>query len=149
MEGMTNDLAPPPPPSRPSLPWPVILGLASLALLWPLTALWGLEQGAPRALTLLGLTAAVWIGVVGIGRIRRPVLTLTVTGLLHGALLLVIGGLLAGGGGPSLDPLHLVMLLPALVRDAGIGALLGLVALGVQRVLGPRHGATVPAGGES
>lgn len=139
---------PRPSPSRPPLPWLLIIGLASLALLWPLTALWEFGQGAPRALALLGLTAAVWIGVVGVGRIPRPVLTLTLTGVLHGLLGLLLGGVITGGG-PFGGPAALWLLLPSLARDAGIGALLGLVALGVQKALGPRTGASMPYRGES
>lgn len=142
-------------PSRPSLPWLLILGLASLAVLWPLTGLWGLGQGASRALTLLALTGAVWIGVVGVGRVRHPVLTLTATGILHGLLLLGLGGVLAGSGpllagdGPFDGPARLLLLLPSLAMDAGIGALLGVVALGVQTVLGPRRDGSALTGTEA
>src|SRR6478735_7006789 len=68
----------PPRPSTDRLSWPTVLGLGAMALLWPLTALTGLGgDGAPRALAVLGLTALVWVGVVGLGRVARPVLTLT------------------------------------------------------------------------
>ena len=136
-------------PPRSPLPWLLILGLASLALLWPLTALWEIGQGAPRALSILALTAVVWIGVVGGARIPRPVLTLTLAGLLHGFLALLLGGVLSGGSGPFGDPATLWLLLPSLASSAGLGALLGLVALGVQKVLGPRTGATTSARDES
>ena len=62
--------------TRRPLPWLLIIGLASLVLLWPLTSQWQFGQGLPRAAALLGLTAVVWIGVVGVGRVPRPVLTL-------------------------------------------------------------------------
>lgn len=132
-------------PRRP-LPWLLMLGLASLSLLWPLTALWQIPQGPVRAVTILLVTAAAWIGVVGIGRIPRPVLTLTLTGVLHGLIGLVLG-LLIPGEGPSVGPGSLVLLLPALLTSAAAGALLGLVALGLQAVLGPRPGAST--GGRS
>lgn len=152
---MNNDLSSPTPPApqaapnRQPLAWLLILGLASLALLWPLTAQWEFGQGAPRALAILALTAAVWIGVVGGARIQRPVLVLTLAGLLHGCLGLALGGVLIGGSGPFTSTAALWLLLPSLVSSAGLGALLGLVALGVQKVLGPRTGATAPGHEES
>lgn len=147
---MHHDLPTPPSlaPDRPPLPWLLIIGLASLSLLWPLTAQWDLGHGLPRAATLLGLTAAAWIGAVGVGRVPRPVLTLTLTGVLHGLLGLVLGGVLLGGG-PSVGPAAPRLLLPALATSAGTGALLGLAALGVQAVLGPRAGASTRPGEES
>lgn len=141
----TPHTSPPLRPRRP-LPWLLILGLASLSLLWPLTALWQIEQGPLRALTLLLLTGTAWIGVVGIGRVPRPVLTLTLTGVLHGLIGLLLG-LLIPGQGPAVVPVSIWLLLPSLLTSAAVGALLGLVALGVQAVLGPRPGAST--GGRS
>ncbi|MFJ3406611.1 hypothetical protein [Promicromonospora sp. NPDC090134] len=128
-------------PDRPAdagpaaVPWTLVAGLSALALLWPLTGLTGaLGTGAPRALTIIGLTAAVWIGVVGLGRVPRPVLTLTLTGLAYGLVATLIGTLvpvLSGfgpGGGPAWT------LVPALALDTMWGALAGLVAAGVQRL---------------
>ncbi|GAA4691003.1 hypothetical protein APR04_002867 [Promicromonospora umidemergens] len=120
------------------VPWAVVGGLAALALLWPLAGLTGaLGTGAPRALTIIGITAVVWIGVVGLGRVPRPVLTLTLTGVAYGlvahavALLVpVLGGLGGPGGGP------LWTIVPALLLDAMWGALAGLAAAGVQRLRG-------------
>lgn len=130
----------PPAPSvgRPPLPWLLIIGLSSLALLWPLTAMWELGQGLPRALALLGLTAAVWIGAAVGGRLHRPVAVLTLAGLLHGGLALMLAGVLSGGSGPFGNPAALWILLPSLAGSAGLGALLGLVAAGILRVLGAR-----------
>jgi hypothetical protein len=109
-----------------------------MSLLWPLTGLTGaLGTGAPRALTIVGITAAVWIGVVGLGRVPRPVLTLTLTGLAYGLVAVLVGTLvpaLAGFGGPGGGPAWTIV--PALVFDAGWGALAGLVAAGVQRLRG-------------
>lgn len=105
-----------------------------MALLWPLTALTGVGSGAPRALTIVGITAAVWIGVVGFGRVSRPVLTLTLTGLAFGVLTFLLSLLFSGvGGGPGGASWTA---LPALAMDAFWGFLAGLVALGVQRARG-------------
>lgn len=109
-----------------------------MALLWPLTGLTGvLGTGAPRALVIIGVTAAVWIGVVGLGRVPRPVLTLTLTGVAYGVVAHAIGLLipaLGGFGGPGGGPAWTII--PALLSDAFWGALAGLAAAGVQRLRG-------------
>lgn len=144
----TNDMTSAPSHPRRPLPWLLIIGLASLSLLWPLTSQWQLGQGLPRAAAVLGLTALVWIGVVGVGRIPRPVLTLTLTGLLHGLIGMVVGWVLPGGGpGGGLSALWLM--LPSLATSAGVGALLGLVASALQSAIGPRSGGSAPGRGES
>lgn len=145
VEGMNTNNASSSPLTRQPLPWLLILGLSSLALLWPLTALWELGQGAPRALTILGITGAAWIGVVGFGRVQRPVLTLTVVGLLHTFLSLVLAGFFAGSGGPTGDPVTWWIALPSLATSGGVGALAGLAALGVQRAIGSRPDAPTPS----
>ncbi|MFD6445986.1 hypothetical protein ACFWEJ_12860 [Promicromonospora sp. NPDC060204] len=127
-----------PPAARPAaVSWTLVAGLSALALLWPLTGLTGaLGTGAPRALTIIGLTAAVWIGVVGLGRVPRPVLTLALTGLAYGLVAALIGTLvpvLSGfgpGGGPAWT------LIPALAFDTMWGSVAGLVAACVQRLRG-------------
>jgi hypothetical protein len=120
------------------VPWSVVAGLSALALLWPLTGLTGmLGTGAPRALAIIGITAAVWIGVVGLGRVPRPVLTLTLTGLAYGLVATGLGLLvpvLAGFGGPGGGPVWTIV--PALLYNAMWGALAGLAASGVQRLRG-------------
>lgn len=132
---------PRPAPSAPAVPWTVIAGLSALALLWPLTGLTGvLGTGSPRAFAIIGITAAVWIGVVGVGRVPRPVLTLTLTGLAYGLVAVALGQLvpaLAGFGGPGgsgAAPAWTVV--PALLYNAMWGALAGLAAAGVQRLRG-------------
>src|SRR5699024_749491 len=69
VEGMNDE-----PRTRDPLSWPLIVGLSSLALLWPLTGLWPvLGEGPLRAFVLIGITGAVWIGTVGFARVARPV----------------------------------------------------------------------------
>ncbi|GAB4085235.1 hypothetical protein GCM10028784_18650 [Myceligenerans cantabricum] len=139
---MTSHETPQPvPPALPApgrIPWVLVAGLASLALLWPLTALTGLGSGAPRALAIVGTTAAVWIGVAGFGRVARPVLTLTLTGVAFGVLTLLLslvfasvdGAAVGFGGGAAWTAL------PALAMDAFWGCVAGLIALGVQKARG-------------
>lgn len=128
--------AAPPAPARGGISWPVVAGLASMALLWPLTGLTGIGgAGAPRALAIVGLTAVVWIGVVGFGRVPRPVLTLTLTGLAFGVVALAVSTLF-GGVGIGGEGAAAWTAVPALAMDAGWGALAGLVALGIQKARG-------------
>lgn len=125
-------------PVRPAVPWAVVAGLATLALLWPLTGLTGvLGTGAPRAIAVIGITAAVWIGVVGLGRVPRPVLTLTLTGVAYGLVATALGILvpvLAGFGPGSVGPAWSVV--PVLLVYSLWGAVVGLAAAGVQRLRG-------------
>ncbi|EWS81489.1 membrane protein [Brachybacterium phenoliresistens] len=118
------------PAPAPPLPWLLIGGLASLVLLWPITALLGLGSGAPRALILVALIGAIWIGVVGLGRVPRPVLVLALTGLAGGVITLVLAAVLGGSGRPWWT--HLV----ALGMDALWGTIAGLLALAVQQLRG-------------
>jgi membrane associated rhomboid family serine protease len=104
------DLPPGPQASEP-VSWPVVLGLGALALLFPLAELTGASDAigaVPMALLLLGLVAAVLIGGVGLLRVPRPVLTLTLAGAVSGVVLVgafevvrstvlgTLAGLLAG-----------------------------------------------------
>lgn len=126
----------PPAPARDGISWPLVAGLASMALLWPLTGLTGIGgTGAPRALGIVALTAVVWIGVVGFGRVPRPVLTLTMTGLAFGVVTLLVSTLF-GGVGLGGEGAAAWTAVPALAMDAGWGALAGVVALGVQKARG-------------
>ena len=131
---------PQPAPQTPVVPWAVVAGLSALALLWPLTGLTGvLGTGAPRAFAVIGITAAVWIGVVGLGRVPRPVLTLTLTGLAYGLVGVALGQLVPvlaglGPGGSGVGPAWTIV--PALLVDTFVGLLAGLVAAGVQRLRG-------------
>ena len=123
-------------PTRGGISWPLVAGLASMALLWPLTGLTGIGgTGAPRALAIVALTAVVWIGVVGFGRVPRPVLTLTMTGLASGVVALLVSTLF-GGVGLGGEGAAAWTAVPALAMDAGWGALAGVVALGVQKARG-------------
>ncbi|MCK9793987.1 hypothetical protein M1843_09545 [Isoptericola sp. 4D.3] len=123
-------------PAPAGISWPLVAGLASMALLWPLTGLTGIGgTGAPRALGIVALTAVVWIGVVGFGRVPRPVLTLTLTGLAFGVVALAVSTLV-GGIGLGGDGAAAWTAIPALAMDAGWGALAGVVALGIQKARG-------------
>lgn len=150
---MTNNSVPQTPSAddhRPRQPlnWPLIAGLAALALLHPLAGLLGLHddgtsggasRGGPGAavvpLTLIGVTALVWIGVVGFSRVARPILTLVVTGLLYGILELVLATVFSPGAGPWQAPFGLGVI-AVLATSVLWGAVAGLLALAVQRLRG-------------
>src|SRR5699024_10377934 len=135
VEGMDDK-----PRTRDPLSWPLIVGLSSLALLWPLTGLWPvLGEGPPRAFILIGITGAVWIGTVGFARVARPVLTLTSCGAAHGFINLAPARLLAGTGAMSAGPAMLMAFIPILAVGAVVGALAGLAAAGIQALLGRRE----------
>jgi hypothetical protein len=105
-----------------------------MALLWPLTALTGIGTGAPRALGIVAITAVVWIGVVGFGRVPRPVATLTLTGLAFGIVAMAVSMLFGGVGMPGAGAAWTAV--PALAMDTVWGALAGLVALAIQKARG-------------
>ncbi|WP_369373838.1 hypothetical protein AB1046_07315 [Promicromonospora sp. Populi] len=125
-------------PAQPySVPWALVAGLSAMALLWPLTGLTGIfGTGAPRAFLIIGITAAVWIGVVGLGSVPRPVLTLTLTGVAYGLVAAAMGQLLPALGGFTGPGAPAWTVLPALLFDALWGAVAGLAAAGVQRLRG-------------
>lgn len=124
---------------RPTVSWPLVLGLGALALLRPLARITGAVDalGTPTGpLLLTGLVTLVWIGVVGLGRVPRPVLTLTLAGLAYGVCIVplsaVLSTVLTGTlQGPLAMPIAVV---PILVTNALWGALAGLLALAVQRL---------------
>ncbi|WP_106264264.1 MULTISPECIES: hypothetical protein [Isoptericola] len=110
-------------------------GLAAMALLWPLTGLTGVGGGGPgRAFAIIGITAVVWVGVVGFGRVPRPVLTLTLTGVAFG-IVATVTSMFLGGPGLLGDGAAPWMVVPALAMDAFWGFVAGLLALAVQRGL--------------
>lgn len=123
-----------PAPGRPDgVRWSLVAGLAAMALLWPLTGLTGVGGDGPgRAFAIIGVTAVVWVGVVGFGRVPRPVATLTLTGLAFG-IVAVAMSLIVGGTGLLGDGAAGWTVIPALAMDTFWGFVAGLLALAVQR----------------
>lgn len=119
-------------PVRPALPWLLILGLSSLSLLWPLTTLIGLDDGAPRAFTLIAVIAVAWIAVVGFGRVPRPVLVLTLAGLGYGIITMAVAAIFGSFDGP------IWAIFISLVIDVFWGTVAGLIALAIQQIRKPR-----------
>lgn len=133
------------PPRRPAgrISWPLVLGLGALALIRPLAHITGLSEVTGPAVAAVGLTLAVtatWVGVVGLGRVPRPVLTLTLAAVAYGlytvVLSAVLSPILTGTlQGPAVMPFAVV---PIVLTNAAWGAVAGVLAAGLQRLRGER-----------
>ena len=120
------------------LSWPLIVALALSGLVRPVLSVAGVYDdlgafGRPWAPLLVTLLLALaWVAVVVLARVPRPVLTLTLAGLGYGVAAILLNLVL-----------HLFLdsaeWIPApgyvaiLALDAGQGAVLGVIALGLQR----------------
>lgn len=163
-EGGCMSLDPAPPPSRPAparatsralgLPHAAIVGLALLAV--PRAVLHDLglvDPGTLANLMLVVAPVAIWIAVVLLRRAPRPFLTLLVTGAWYGALLALAHQLLwdaafagappqLGGALAGLDPMleaaivRIVAAGSSLVTGVVVGAVAGLVAVGLRSIAG-------------
>jgi hypothetical protein len=124
-----------PPGPRPRLSWPAVTGFGVLGLLWPLLRLIGLEAvvgGLTTAVIAFLATFVVWVLGAGFGRVPRPVLTLTLSGILF-AFFLGIATVLVGGWPDHGIGLNLLAGAIEVGRSAGFGALSGLVAESIQK----------------
>jgi hypothetical protein len=100
---------------------------------------------APVLVTIL--ITAVWVCVVVVTRAPNPLLTLVAAGGLYGAFAIlfqqIVWNLFLGGapeGAPSSTPVLVMSWVSILVTNTIWGAFLGLVAMGLRRLL-PRRGA--------
>lgn len=126
-----------------SLQWPLVLGLASLALVRPLVNIVADQLGTkPPPVVPIGITLAttiVWVAVVGLSRVAQPVLTLVAAGVGYGVLSIVLSAILSPIltgelQGPLAMPIAIV---PVLVFNAAWGAVAGALALLVRRTRSP------------
>ncbi len=116
-----------------------MLGLGAVALVRPLARITGMTDGlgSPAgALLLTVVVTAVWVLVVGLGRVPRPVLVLTLAGVAYGVAIIPLSALLSGVldgavSGPLANPLAVV---PVLLTNAAWGAFAGVLALGLQQL---------------
>ena len=119
--------------------WPLILGLAALALIRPIISMVGLSEAIGQPVASIAVTlliSLVWIAVVVRARVSRPVVTLTLTGLAYGvfAILIsaVISPILTGQlQGPATNVFAFVSVLLT-------NALWGLIAGWIARTVMPR-----------
>lgn len=121
-----------------------MFGLGALVLLWPLTSLTGVADliGAPaRAIGVVAIIGTAWVGVVGLGGLPRPILTLVLTGMVGGGYLVAVDLFVGMGIGSGASVLVAGIILLELIGGGALwGALAGLVAAGVQklRLKGPQ-----------
>lgn len=137
------------------LRWGLILLLGALGLVRPLLSILGaydaLGEGALGPIVVTAILAVVWVGVVLVARAPNPLLTLTLAGVSYGILSILLQqiawNLFLDGPpaeAPSSAPILVVSWVAILVTNAVWGALLGLIAMALGRLLpgrGPRRGA--------
>ena len=124
-----------------TLPWGLILGLAALALIRPVLRMTGIADGIGTAVVALVSTVVVtvvWVLVVGLSRLERPVAVLVATGVgyavLAVALSAVASPVLDGElRGPLANPIALA---PLILINALWGLVAGALAAGLQRLTG-------------
>ncbi len=119
-----------------------MFGLGALMLLWPLTSLTGVADliGAPaRAIAVMAVIGAACVGVVGLGGLPRPILTLVLTGMAGGGYLLLADLFVGMGVAGGVSALAVPFVLLELIGGGALwGGLAGLVAAGVQKLRGVR-----------
>ena len=120
---------------RGRLNWAAVLGFGTLGLLWPLLRLLGLETvigGLGTALTAFLGTALVWVLGAGLGNVPRPVVTLTLSGVLFGGLVIATTVLLREWPDYGIG-LNITAAVIEIGRATGFGALAGIAASAIQR----------------
>jgi hypothetical protein len=137
-----------------NLRWDLIVLLALSGLVRPLLSITGaydsLGGGRWTPVLVTILVTAVWVCVVFVTRAPNPLLTLVAAGGLYGAFAIllqqIIWNLFLGGapeGIPSSAPVLVMSWVSILVTNTMWGAFLGLVAMGLHRLL-PRREAVKP-----
>jgi hypothetical protein len=123
------------------LRWPLILGLGAFALLRPLLSMSGLMDtlGKPQTPLLATLVVSVvWIAVVALLDVARPLLTLVFAGLAYGLFTIVLSSIMSPFltgqvQGPLATPFG-VGIVAVLIVNAIWGAVAGTLALLVQQI---------------
>ena len=128
-----------------NLRWGLIAVLGAVALVRPLLSIAGaydLLGGAAGRVVVTILIAAVWIGAVVILRVPRPLLTLAAAGAAYGLFTIllqqVMWNLVLGevpAEAPDSTPVLVVSWVAILVTNTIYGAVLGLIATGIGRLL--------------
>lgn len=126
------------------LHWPLIIGMGALALIRPLMSITGLLErlGRPSGpLLVTVLISVVWLAIVVFVSVREPLLTLIFTGISYGVFAILISAILSPMltgtlAGPITNPFAMVAVL---ITNAIWGAIVGLLAVGIQRLLSGRR----------
>ncbi|WP_214319310.1 hypothetical protein [Nonomuraea sediminis] len=120
--------------------WSLVIVLGALALIRPFLSIVGIMDALGKPAAPIAVTIAIslaWLLVVVLFNARQPLLTLVGAGLVYGVLAIVLGatlGTLTGEGGMSiLRPLTVVSIL---ITNAIWGAVVGLMAFGIQKARG-------------
>ncbi|SDK88192.1 hypothetical protein SAMN04487820_11560 [Actinopolyspora mzabensis] len=123
------------------LHWGTIVALGILGLIQPALGILRVYEtlGRPWSpIVVTVLVAALWVAVVVLRRTARPVLTLTIVGTLYGVLTIVLNWIvrivLYGSSAPLPGPAIASIVLANLLG----GALLGLLALVILRIMSRR-----------
>ncbi len=127
------------------LRWGLIAFLGAVALGRPLLSIAGAYDflgGAAGRVVVTILIATVWIGAVVILRVPRPLLTLAAAGTAYGLFTIflqqVMWNLVLGevpAEAPDSMPILVISWVAILVTNTIYGAILGLVATGLGRLL--------------
>ncbi len=134
---------------RTNISWSLVAVLAALGLIRPALSIAGAYEilgGRPLGPVIVtALLAVLWVGVVVVSRAPNPLFTLVAAGVSYGVLTIilqqVIWNLFLGGppeGAPSSVPILVVSWVAIVVTSAIWGALLGVVALAIGRLLEQR-----------
>ena len=130
-----------------SLRWGLIFPLAILGLVRPLLSILGVYgnfEGPWGPILVTIFIAAIWVGAVVIRGVPNPLVTLAVVGGVYGVLAIVLqqtmwNVFLEGPpeGAPPSVPIMMIGWVSIIATNMIWGALLGVVALGVRRLLTP------------
>jgi hypothetical protein len=128
-----------------NLRWGLIVFLGAVALVRPLLSIAGAYDflgGAAGRVVVTMLIAAVWIGAVVILRVPRPLLTLAAAGAAYGLFTIFLQQLMwnfvlgeVPAEAPDSTPILVVSWVAILVTNTIYGAILGLLATGLGRLL--------------
>ncbi|WP_199433590.1 hypothetical protein [Qaidamihabitans albus] len=116
--------------------WKLAVALGAVGLVRPVLSMFGVLDalGKPWSpLAATALIAVVWVVVAVWTRTDQPVLTLTLAGVAY-AILAALLNLLAQPFFPDAQPVGVPGVMGMLFTNAIWGAVLGLIAFGIQRL---------------
>jgi hypothetical protein len=116
--------------------WLLIPGLAALALIRPIMSMVGLSRAIGQPFASIAVTlliSLVWLAVAVRARFSRPIVTLTLTGLVYGIFAVLISAVLSPVltgqlQGPATNPFAFVSVL---LTNAFWGLVVGVIARAV------------------
>ncbi len=128
-----------------NLRWALTAFLGAVALVRPLLSIAGAYDflgGATGRVVVTVLIAAIWIGAAVILRVPNPLLTLAAAGAAYGVFTIVLQQIMwnlvlgeVPAEAPDTAPILVISWIAILVTNTIYGAVLGLVATGLGRLL--------------